>query len=391
MFVFLSVFFYSAVDSWSGWKSGFISVSIILFIVAHYIHISCCNKRLLIGCNVLDFIISAGFGFLFPEVSGTIYLIYFGVIATTVFLYFTEKSIIWIFSVAVIVVWALASIQRYQVHNVFSLYDDLLGFMFIFYCAIVGGLIRNLISARETIADQYIQLNSSHEALQLAHEQLGTYSDQVEELTVIRERNEIAREIHDTVGHKMTAMLVQLQLAGELSGKDDNQTKEIIRTCEQLGRDALNEIRMSVRTLKDELPVNVPLHHTLKSMLEDFSALTGLEVIFDTGKDQNHVPVTLHQAIKRIIQEALTNTKRHSDATKCQILLSSDYEKVELHIKDNGTGTKSFIPGFGLNNMKERVHEQGGSIYFKGMQESEFLIHIEFQLEKNTSIKEVRI
>lgn len=392
MFVLLSSFFFSVVDSLSDWRTAFISISIILFIVAHFVQFSISSKRVQIGCNALDFILSAGFGFFFTEVSGTIYLIFFGVIATTVFLTFSEKFILLGFSFAFVITWTFVSVEKFRTLGEFSLSDNLLNFMFIFYCSIVGRLIKNLTSAREIIRTQYTQLNSSHEALQIAHDRLAIYSDQVEQLTVIRERNEIAREIHDTVGHKMTAMLVQMQLAGELMEKSDRRTKELLQTCEQLARDALHEIRMSVRTLKDEVPiVSIPFHQMLKSMLDDFSQLTGLEVNFDTMGNPNCISTPIRPVIKRIIQEALTNTKRHSDATQCTISLSVNYNNVELHIKDNGTSVISVVPGFGLNSMKERVHEQGGVAYFEALKEGGLLIQVEFPHQKNPSENGVSI
>ena len=124
--------------------------------------------------------------------------------------------------------------------------------MFVIYGAFVGGLIRNFHSAKETISVQYGQLNESHEALQVAHGQLSEYAEQVEQMTVIRERNEIAREIHDTVGHKLTALIVQLQVAREMAERDAEKAKEVIAICEQLTRDSLHELRLSVRTLKDD-------------------------------------------------------------------------------------------------------------------------------------------
>ena len=186
------------------------------------------------------------------------------------------KSSLRLFSGLFVAVWILISLRIYTKTGEFSLSSNIINAMFVFYGAFVGGLIRNFHSAKETISVQYGQLNESHEALQAAHGQLREYAEQVEQLTVIRERNEIAREIHDTVGHKMTALIVQLQVAREMAERDAEKAKEVIAICEQLTRDSLHELRLSVRTLKDDHR-GMSFHEGLLELLDEFSAMTQME------------------------------------------------------------------------------------------------------------------
>lgn len=254
--------------------------------------------------------------------------------------------------------------------------------MFIVYGAVVGGLIRKLQLAQKKVADQYELLSTSHQELSKVHEQLRSYSKQVEELTVIRERNRIAREIHDTVGHKMTALLVQLQLAREFMNIDIEKSKDTIQNCEGLARNALEEIRTSVRTLHEDEGINTTLLATIQNVLKDFSHMTHIEVSLEINGDPSAAPTSIQPAITRIIQESLTNSKRHGNATKCHISIHCSKDFIQLSIHDNGKGVTKIKPSFGLINMRERVMEHGGSIQYESIEGQGFLVKVEFPLKQ---------
>nr|WP_285853430.1 sensor histidine kinase [Sporosarcina luteola] len=256
--------------------------------------------------------------------------------------------------------------------------------MFVFYGAFVGSLIRNFHHAKETISVQYGQLNDSHDALQAAHRQLREYAEQVEQLTAIRERNEIAREIHDTVGHKMTALVVQLQVAGEMVERDAGKAKEVLAVCEQLTRDALHEIRLSVRTLKEDYEKS-SFRDDLQELMNEFSSMTYMESRLMLPVDVARIPKSLQPTIKRIVQEGLTNAKKHGNADTCIVKIQMDEEAIHIEIKDDGKGEKNFIPNFGLINMKERVAEHEGSFEIESFEGEGFSIMITFPLKQISS------
>lgn len=381
MFLLLSSFHFQLNSEHDFWKLLYTIGAMVLFVGSHFIQFLTKNPRIKLICVSIDFLLSAGFGALFPKDSGLLYLIFFGVISTTVFLVFENKTILRIFLLALVVSWMAISYEKYVVNGEFSLSNNLLSIMYVVYGAVVGSLIRNLLRARETISNQFEQLNDSHEALRIAHDHLNDYSKQVEELTVIRERNQIAREIHDTVGHKMTALLVQLQLAKEVVTIQPKRSKDILQTCEVLTRESLNEIRLSVRTLKEEDNLKVSFLHVLREMLHDFSNLSGLEAQLTINGDPSLVPSSLQPTIKRIVQESLTNAKRHGLATQCHVSINILNQGIELEIEDNGQGAQNIVPGFGLINMKERIMEHGGTIHFKSNEEKGFSVFVQFPLK----------
>lgn len=380
MLVILSCYFLQMTDGIEDFRTFYIIVAIPIFITSHFIQMANVREKARILCSSIDFIIITGFGFLFSE-SGYLYLIFFGVLSTTVFLLYDRKKLLGYFSGVFFTVWILISLRLYAQTGVFSISSNIVNGMFVFYGAFVGGLIRNFHSAKETIALQYEQLNESHGALQAAHRQLKDYAEQVEELTVIRERNEIAREIHDTVGHKMTALIVQLQVASEMAARDSGKTKEVIAVCEQLTRDALHEIRMSVRTLKEDHQ-EASFREVLQGILDEFSSMTLMKTKLLVIGDTAEIPMFLQPTMKRIVQEGLTNAKKHGNADTCIVNIRIFEEEVSIEIKDNGRGEKNIIPNFGLINMKERVVEHGGSFRIESIEREGFEINVSFPLQR---------
>lgn len=326
-------------------------------------------------------IVTALLGFLFPETC--LYLIIFGIDAVGVFIHTWRKAVVYFFVSFFFVCWFAILLYTYQYTGKIEVDSNAINFMFIVFSALSGNLIKKLTVARQTVDDQYEKLTLSHIALKEAHEQLQIYAKEVEELTTVRERNDIAREIHDTVGHNMTALLVQLQLAEALWKQKSDATEEVLHTCHELARKSLQEVRDSVRALKEEKDLGNIIEN-MKEMLHEFSKVTKVQVTFHLQGDPIIIPLSLQPTLLRIMQESLTNAKRHGKASLCEVSLLCLDEKVMLSITDNGIGVNELSPGFGLMNMKERVEEHGGLIRFESEKEKGFQLQIEFPLKEKT-------
>ena len=380
MLVILCGYFLQTTDGIEDSRTLYIIIVIPIFIGSHFIQMANVREKIRILFSSIDFIVMTGFGFLFPETS-YLYLVFFGVLFTTVFLLYSNKKVLGLFSGLFVAVWMMTSLWIYAKTGDFSLSSNVLNWMFVLYGAFVGSLIRNFRSAKETISVQYGQLNESHEALQAAHEQLREYAEQVEQLTVIRERNEIAREIHDTVGHKMTALIVQLQVAREMAERDAEKAKEVIAICEQLSRDSLHELRLSVRTLKDDHR-GMSFQEVLLELLDEFSAMTQMEASLSMDGDSSTIPSSLQPTIKKVVQEGLTNAKKHGNARSCLVEIQIGKKGIRLTIKDDGIGQKNILPNFGLINMKERVAEHEGTFAIESLEGEGFGIYITFPFQQ---------
>lgn len=379
MMMFIPLVYYSTASHVH--EKLFIGMAVAVFMASHFlVMLSPWGQRWFFVFVGIDFVLITGFGFLFPP--STLYLILFGVEAITLFMCTDNKKTLFLFSALFVCLWMSIITYTYVQLGVLDVLDNLINFTFIIFEVLVGGLIRKLLQARIKVDEQYSKLNESHNALKDAHGQLHIYAKEVETLTAIRERNRIARDIHDTVGHNMTALLVQLQLTQELFKQGSPQAAQTLQTCTELARNSLQELRLSVRTLKEEDAEDYTLISVIRTILEDFAKATGVEVSFRLKGDPMVIPVSLHPTIARVVQESLTNAKRHGRAQACEVEFICNEQKAVISICDNGKGTEKVAPGFGLINMKERVEEHGGNVTFASKEGHGFQIQADFPLQE---------
>jgi signal transduction histidine kinase len=205
--------------------------------------------------------------------------------------------------------------------------------------------------------------------LEEANIQLREFSAQVEELTIAKERNRVAREIHDTLGHYLTILAVQLETATMLEERGDPRLRQELVEARRVASECLVAVRSSVAALRPAGLTAGSLADALRRLVGEFeSAAPAVEATLDVeGPLQDLTPeqcVTLF----RCAQEALTNVRKHAQASKVLLRLRVEPATVELTALDNGsgathtTGGGGHAPGFGLIGMRERVALLGGTV-----------------------------
>lgn len=174
-------------------------------------------------------------------------------------------------------------------------------------------------------------------------------------LATLKERNRIAREIHDNVGHLLSRSLLQ---TGALQVMNQDASLEVpILTLKESLDTAMTSIRDSVHDLHDE---SIHLQTALSGLQKEAVDLT----VTLHYKMQTEPPKKFKYAILAIAKEALTNTQRHSNATRFDIYLTEHPAFYQFILKDNGTNiAKDFSGGIGLENMQERVIQLGGDFH----------------------------
>ena len=193
------------------------------------------------------------------------------------------------------------------------------------------------------------------------HRQLKEYTDELNRLSVIEERNRIARDIHDTLGHNMTALIMQLQMADHYVMSDAEKSSQMLKNSLNTAKESLSKIREVVETLRGKEPSP---EIAIKTLVEEFSEKTGAEIKLNI---EGEIPKNygVNSAIYHILQEGMTNSIRHGNASKLWINLIYSNENIKFNIKDNGQGALAFIEGFGLKGIRERVEAFGGNVEFK--------------------------
>jgi signal transduction histidine kinase len=203
------------------------------------------------------------------------------------------------------------------------------------------------------------------EELQIAHHQLQEYAARVEELAVAEERNRLAREMHDTLGHRLTVAAVQLEGAQKLIPKDPDQATTMIGTVREQVREALSELRSAVATLREPLATDLPISVALQRLADSFDEATDLEVQLQLPDNLPSISNAQRLALYRAAQEALTNVQRHAQAQQVWIDLGVKDKSLVLKISDDGVGFSKDTKeaAFGLRGMRERAAHLGGELH----------------------------
>jgi signal transduction histidine kinase len=183
---------------------------------------------------------------------------------------------------------------------------------------------------------------------------------------VAEERARIARELHDVVGHSVSVMTVQASGVRRLLRPDQEREREALLIVEQTGREALAEMRRLVDVLRrpEESPALAPqpsLQHLDK--LLDQVRESGLDVDLKVEGDVAKLPASVDLAAYRLVQEGLTNTLKHAQAHRAEVLVRYGKGEVELVVADDGNGTGGGDGGgHGLVGLRERIAVAGGEL-----------------------------
>lgn len=204
----------------------------------------------------------------------------------------------------------------------------------------------------------------SREKLLLANDQLRQYALRIEDQATLQERNRIAREIHDALGHALTAQSIQLENALLFLPPDAEKTASFLQEAKQLGSRALQEVRRSISTLRADALQGKSLEAAIANVVNEFHQTTGIEPNCTIQLSQP-IPSEISAALYRIIQESLTNIYKHSAATELNIHLQVSLQTIHLQIDDNGQGfnPERNTTGFGLQGMRERTAALGGQFF----------------------------
>ncbi|NET38395.1 MAG: sensor histidine kinase [Cyanothece sp. SIO1E1] len=203
----------------------------------------------------------------------------------------------------------------------------------------------------------------SRQKLALAHRKLNEYALLVEDRATLHERNRIAREIHDSVGHALTAQTIQLNNVIAFWQSEPAKAYQFLTDAQQSLTATLQDIRHSVSMLRADPLQGKSLATAIALLVQDFSCYTKIVPQYTSA-----VPHPLSEEVKttiyRVVQEALTNVAKHSAATQVTVDLQTLPAYLQLIVKDDGKGfdPEQTSAGFGLQGIRERVTALGGSL-----------------------------
>lgn len=199
-------------------------------------------------------------------------------------------------------------------------------------------------------------------ALDRANAQLRAYAAEAEAMATIHERNRLAREIHDGLGHYLTVINMQIEGARAILPTDLPRAERMLARAQTLTRETLADVRHSVGALRAGDEPRRPLPEALAT-LADEAREAGLAVALEIRGPRRPLPPQVDLALFRAAQEGLTNVRKHAASSEAALLLDyGDPAAVCLSVSDDGVGSPAIDGGFGLLGLRERVGLLGGAV-----------------------------
>jgi predicted ATPase/tRNA A-37 threonylcarbamoyl transferase component Bud32 len=248
-------------------------------------------------------------------------------------------------------------------------------------------LYKNLTTLNQNLEDRVqertIQFENLNQELIIKNDQLKQHAATIEELAIVKERNRIASEVHDTVGHTMTSIKALLDLSlVQLDGGSLDEIAKVILDAREFTKDCMLELRRSILSLSSSGLESNSMIDAIKSLIIKYESL-GVHVDLSADEsEQYHRNINFSVTVYRLCQEALTNSVRHGKAKNISIIIRIIQDVIRISIVDDGCGCKNIHKGFGLSGMEQRVKNLNGEILFGSDGIKGFYIHAEIPVKE---------
>jgi len=204
-----------------------------------------------------------------------------------------------------------------------------------------------------------------HARLEKAHQRLRRHAVAMEQLAVSRERNRMARDLHDTLAHSLSALTVQLEALRTLMDNEPAAARAAVDDIAELARRGLEESRRAIQALRSDPVDTLGLTAALRETLQGLQSRAGVEATLSTAGEESAITPEEAQALYRIAEEALSNVERHAGARQVDARIDFGADRVDLVVRDDGTGFDPEtvqLERYGLTGMRERAAMIGASV-----------------------------
>jgi signal transduction histidine kinase len=206
---------------------------------------------------------------------------------------------------------------------------------------------------------------AQHASLREANQRLATHALTLEQLATSRERHRIAREIHDTLAHTLSAVAVQLEAIRTLGTSEPERARAMVERSLATTRAGLCETRRTLQALRASPIEDLGLVLALRNLAEEAVARTDATLALDLPGEPLSAPAEVEHGIYRIAEEAIENVVRHAGARGISLTLQNLGDRLELRVTDDGCGfdrARQPDGSFGLRGMVERSKMLGGAL-----------------------------
>lgn len=210
------------------------------------------------------------------------------------------------------------------------------------------------------------ELERANDKLSVLNVQLKNYAAESERMAETRERNRLAREIHDTLGHALTGITAGADACIEMMDISPDMARKQMELIAKTARAGMNEVRRSVSALRPDALERFRLSEALAKLCSEMQQTSHAEIRLDMQQTDLRLSQDEEDAVYRIVQESVTNAIRHGHATEIDVCLSCQERRMSIVVQDNGIGCAKIEQGFGLRHMRERLRLLGGSLRVDG-------------------------
>lgn len=258
-------------------------------------------------------------------------------------------------------IYAMATIVKltvFQKASLVSIFNDMF-YMFIFYALILFSFI--IVHKNRQERDELKILNCK----------LIDYSFKERDYLISQERSRISQELHDSLGHLLMALSMNVQYAKALDDKDE--IKKELSEVSSLVNESIKTLRSTVYSLR-KLDEDFNLHEELKSLITKFNALEMVKINLDYDNEIENSSGTVKNVLLITIKEAITNSLKHGNASVINISLEIRDDRILLEICDNGLGCKAIVKSNGLSGISDRFEKINGKVSFNSRENNGFSI-----------------
>lgn len=268
-----------------------------------------------------------------------------------------ETRIIKIFIPIHSILYFLIIALKSDPHGSMGLFFNL-GIQLLAYLGIIG-----MLHNQKILQIEKEEIKSLNRKLKLANIKLQEYALEVEEITISRERTRVAQELHDSLGHSLMALVMHLEFAKKICATKPQKVEEILEQSEKIAKSSINDLRKAVTLLNSELEI-IDFDTSIEKLINNFYLVSNLKITCTKNRSINCLSSLIKTSIYKTIQECITNSLKHGNATEINIKITATNENVEFIITDNGIGCNNIIKSNGLNGIENRINSLGGTTYY---------------------------
>ncbi len=207
-------------------------------------------------------------------------------------------------------------------------------------------------------------------------EWLKAQMESMEEVYTLNERNRISRDLHDSIGHTLSTIVIQLAAIEQLTKEKAPEASAMLAELHTFTKKGLANVREVIHAMKPAKSDSVAFIEQLNRLMNEFEKNNELQIYFNQNKQLWPLSEAQEQTIFRAIQEFLVNTVKHSQADEVRIQNHFTSTSLILTMQDNGEGTDKILPKMGLTGMKERAKLIGGKVHIQSSKAAGFRVRI---------------